>query len=312
MRALMLMLALAGASAVFAQTYPSKPVQLVVPVPVGALPDIDSRAFARQLGEELGQQIVVENRPGAGGTIGAAAVAKAAADGHTLLWGLPLLAIGPTLFPNPGADTPLAPISLIQIIPSFLVVHPSVPATSLREFIDHARARPGKLNYSSAGPGTYPHIAMEMFKGVTGLDLVHVPYRGNHFSTLVAGEVQVAIEGPSTLTSFVRAGKARLLAVTGASRHPDYPDIPTAKEAGIPFEVVGWAGLLAPHGTPGAVIARLNEAVRKTVASQAMRDWYAKMGSMPATSSPAEFATFIRVETDRWTRAWKSSGAKLD
>ncbi|MEO7405056.1 MAG: tripartite tricarboxylate transporter substrate binding protein, partial [Burkholderiales bacterium] len=300
---------------VAAQGYPAKPIRIIVPAPAGTPPDVASRVFARAMTEVIAQQVIVENRPGAGGTIGSAAVANAAPDGYTLLWGLPnAIALGPVLFPDAGfrSWTDLAPISLVNTSRFFLVVHPSVPVTTLKEFVEYAKARPGKLNYSSAGSGTVPHIVMEMFKSAAGVDLVHVPFKGNHFTTLVAGEVQSVFENPSGFAQFARAGKARPLAVASTTRYAEFPDLPTMAEAGVPFQAEVWMGVLAPRGTPTDIISRLNAATRSAVDSKALRDSFASLGTEPITNSSDEFSRFISVEVDKWTRAWKASGAKLD
>lgn len=298
-----------------AQTWPAKPVKLVVPAPPGAPPDALGRLFARAMSETLGQQVVVENRPGAGWTIGAGEVAKAAPDGYTLLWAVTsVVAIGPSLFPNAAYDlrTDFAPISAVNRSRMFLVVHPSVPATTMREFVEYAKARPGKLNYGSAGNGTLPHLAMELFKSATGVDIVHVPFKGNHFANLVAGDVQAAFESPVAFGSFVRADKARALAVASATRDREFPAVPTAAEGGTAIDADAWMGILAPRGTPSAIVARLNAETRKAVEAKEYRDAIAKFGVEAVAMAPEQFATLVAAEHDKWTRTWKASGAKME
>jgi tripartite-type tricarboxylate transporter receptor subunit TctC len=307
--------ALLSAAPAAAQTWPSKPVRLVVPAPPGAPPDALARLFARTLGETLGQQVIAENRPGAGWTIGSAEVAKAAPDGHTLLWAVTsVVAIGPSLFPNAGYDlrTDFAPISAVNRTRMFLVVHPSIPATTMREFVEYAKARPGKLNYGSAGNGTLPHLAMELFKSATGVDIVHVPFKGNHFANLVAGDVQAAFESPVAFAPFVRADKARALAVASGTRDREFPAVPTAAEGGTAIDADGWFGIFAPRGTPAAVVARLNAETRKVVETKEYRDAIAKFGVESVATTPEQFATLVAAEHEKWTRAWKASGAKMD
>lgn len=304
-----------GALDAAAQAFPSKPIRMIQPAPAGAPPDVISRIFARAMADALGQTVIVENRPGAGWTLGFAEAAKAAPDGHTIVWAATsALVLGPTLFPNATYDprTEFAPVGLVAATRLFLVVHPSLPVTTLKEFTDYARAHPGKLNFGSAGVGTHPHVAMEVLRANTGLDLVHVPFKGNHFTTLVAGDVQAVIETPVGFAPFVAAGKARLIAIASKARHRDYPDVPTAAESGVPFEADGWNGVLAPRATPPEVVARLNAAIRTAVNSDALRDAFTKIGTDPASSSPDEFRALISAEFDKWTRAWKASGAKLN
>ncbi len=290
-------------------------MRLIQPAPAGAPPDVVSRVFARAMTDALGQTVFVDNRPGAGWTLGFTEAAKAAPDGHTIVWAATsVFSLGPTLFPNATYDprTDFAPVSLVSASRMFLVVHPSVPVTTLKEFTDYARAHPGKLNFGSAGVGTLPHVAMEVLRANVGLDLVHVPFKGNHFTTLVAGDVQAVFEAPTGFAPFVAAGKARLLAIASKARHRDYPDVPTAAESGIPFEADAWQGVLAPRGTPPEIVARLNAAIRTAVSSDTLRDAFAKVGTDPVSSSPEEFRTLINTEIDSWTRAWKASGAKLN
>jgi tripartite-type tricarboxylate transporter receptor subunit TctC len=300
---------------VAAQPYPTKPVKMIVPTPAGAPPDVLARLFARSLTGSLGGQVLVENRSGAGWTIGATEVAKAIPDGYTLLWGVTsVLALGPSLFPNATYDirTDFAPVGTVNKMRMFLVVHPSIPAATMKEFVDYARARPGQINYSSAGNGTLPHLAMEMFKSSAGLDLVHVPFKGNHFTSLVAGDVQAVFDAPVAFAPFVRAGKARLIAVASSSRDSDYPTIPTAAEAGIPIELDVWQGVLAPRATAPAIIAQLNASIRKAIETTDYRDAFARFGVELVAGTPEQFGSLIAAEHTKWTRAWKTSGAKLD
>jgi tripartite-type tricarboxylate transporter receptor subunit TctC len=275
-----------------AQAYPSKPLHLIVPFPPGGPTDIVGRLVAQKLSEGLGQPVVVENRAGAGGTVGSAAAAKAPADGYTLLYGsTSTLAIAPSLYRDLAYDprTAFAPISLVSRGPILVAVNASVPARTLKEFIDLAKKAPGKLSYGSAGSGTPPHLAGELFKTVAEVDLLHVPYKGGApaINDLVGGQVQAIFEGQVALLPHLKSGRVRALAITGDKRDPALPDVPTAGEAGLPkYDAHFWSGLVAPAGTPAEAIGRLN--------------------------APVEFGAFIDAELDKWARVVKASGAKLD
>lgn len=315
MKFLTTVFALLLAHAAAAQTSPAPPIRLIMPAPAGAPPDVLGRVFAPALGAALGQQVVVENRPGAGWTIGLGELAKAAPDGRTLAWAVTgVFALGPTLFPNASYDvrSDFTPVGAVGRNPLFLVVHPSVPATTLREFVDFARGNPGKLNYSSAGNGTLPHLVMEMFKTAAAVDLVHVPYKGNHFATLVAGEVHAVFDAAMAFAPFARSGKARVLAVASDTRDRAYPTIPTAAEAGTPIDSDVWHSILAPRGLPPAVVTRLNAAIRAAVAEPEVREAFARFAVEPTATTPEAFGKLLATEIDKWTRAWKSSGAKAE
>src|SRR5262245_60945396 len=252
------------AEAGLAQPYPSKPIRLVVPFPPGGTTDTMSRFITPQLSELLGQQVLVENRPGAGGTLGTESVARAPADGYTVLLGTSsTLAIAPNFYSNLRYDpaSSFAPISLIARLPFLIFVHLSVPARSLRDLIDLARSNPGRLNFGSPGNGTLHHIAGQRFMTMTGVDLVHVPYKGDAaaMTDLVSGQIQIMFDALGPYHQYVRAGKLRVLATASSQRHPELPDVPTTAEAGLPgYEVAAWFGLLAPRGTPPDVIRLLS------------------------------------------------------
>ena len=308
-----------GISVSTAQTFPARPIKLIVATAPGGPPDITGRILAQKLSEGMDQQVIVENRAGAGGTIGSEEVAKAKPDGYTLLFGTTgTLAGAPNLYSNLGYDPvrSFAPISLVSIAPLLIVIHPSVPAASLREFIEFAKARPGRINAGSAGNGTPPHIAVEMFKTLAGIDLVHIPYKGSGAGVLglIAGDVQVYIEQfNGALQQAVRAGKLRALAIASSKRHALLPNVPTAAEAGLPgYEVSGWTGVLAPRGTAPEVIRQLNGEVLKALATKEVRDTLANQGIAPAGSTPQQFSAFIAEEIAKWSRAIKASGAKVD
>ena len=301
-----------------AQTYPSKPIHLVVPFPPGGPTDIVGRMVAQKLSDGVGQNVVVENRPGAGGTVGSASVAKAAPDGYTLLYGsTSTLAIAPSLYKNLPYDPQkaFAPISLISSGPIIIAVNEKVPARTLKEFIELAKRSPGKLAYGSGGNGTPPHLAGELFKTVAGVDLLHVPYKGGGpaIVDLAAGQVQAIFEGQVALMPHFQSGRARPLAITGPKRSPALPDVPTAAEAGLPkYDANFWSGVVAPAGTPPDVIGRLNGALVKALGSPELRDALTKQGLEPAGNTPQEFAEHIRAEAQKWAGVVKASGAKID
>ncbi|MBI2960344.1 MAG: tripartite tricarboxylate transporter substrate binding protein [Betaproteobacteria bacterium] len=305
-------------SAFASAQYPARPIRLIVPYPPGGPVDNVGRIFAQQLSPGLGQPVVVENRPGAAGTIGAEAVAKSPADGYTLLLGTTgTLASAPSLYPNLGYDPAksFAPISLLASGPYLVVVSSSLSANSLRDLIELAKSKPGQLNFGSAGTGNPLHIAGEMFKTTAGVDLVHVPYKGAvpALTDLMAGRIQIIIANIDVFTAAIATGKIRILAVAGPKRLAQLQNVPTAAEAGLPgFEVSNWFGLVAPRGTPNDAIARLNAEVSKALATRQVQDSLLNRGLEPGGGLPEQFQTLISAEGARWSRAVKASGAKLD
>ncbi len=299
-----------------AQSYPRRPVSLVVPFPPGAATDAFARVVARRMSDVLGQQIVVINRDGASGIIGTDSVARAAPDGYTLVWGTSSgLAILPAMkqkLPfDPQRD--LAPISLGAKLAYVLVVHPSLPATTLKQLIVLAKARPGQLNFASAGTGGAPHLSGELLKSMAGIDIVHVPYRGTAlFATdLVAGQVELAFASPVTTLPFTSNGRLRPLAVTTATRVDAYPGLPTMSEAGLPgYELTQWYALLAPAKTPPEVIATLNGAIRKALDDAEVRKRITSEGGVPSPTSPEGLAAFIRAETAKYEKIVRAAGLK--
>lgn len=289
-----------------AADYPSRPVTLVIPFTPGGSADFLGRIVGERVAEGLGQSVVVDNRPGAGGSVACSVVAKAAPDGHTLLLGhIGTLAFNPSLYPklpyDPVAD--FAPVSLVARLPNVLVVNPSVPAGSVPELIDYARAHPGELNYSSGGNGSAAHIAMAAFASAAGLDMVHVPYKGTApgVTDLIAGRVQLTMTGGPAVLPFARDGRLRALAVSGPARLASEPELPTVAEVALPgFEASQWYGVLAPSGTPDAVVQRLNAEVRRTLASPDIAAKMAKEGAEPWPTSPAEFRDVIAADIARW------------
>jgi tripartite-type tricarboxylate transporter receptor subunit TctC len=298
--------------------YPAKAVKVVVPFPPGTPPDIIGRLAVQKMAAGLGQPLVVENRPGAAGTIGAEAVAKSPTDGYTLLLGTTgSLASAPTLYPRVGYDavTSFAPISRLSNSVFLVVVHASLGANSLKDLIEVAKAKPGQLAFGSGGNGNPIHIAGEMFKAAAGVDLLHVPYgsQSSPFQDFAAGRTHVMVEQLPSLYSYIRSGDLRALAIAGPKRLAQLPDVPTVAEAGLPgYEVSVWTGLLAPGGTPGAVVRRLNAEVQKALASAELQEAFMRLGIEPAGNTPEDFAELIRADSAKWSRAIKLSGAKLD
>jgi len=299
-----------------AQTYPNRPVTLVVPFPPGGSTTIVARIVADRMAEALGQPIVVDNRGGAGGTIGTRAVAKSLPDGYTLLLGYTgTLAIGPTLYPNAGYDPrkDFAPIGLIGNAPNSLVVHPSFAPRSVQELIAYAKANPGAVNYGSAGVGTVSHVAGEYFATAADIKLTHVPYRGTGpaLADLIGGHIPMAFAPIPATHGPVAQGQLRGLAVTSAKRSSLVPDMPTIAESGIPgFEASLFYGIVAPAGTPRVIIDKLNEALRAALASDDVRQRLATDGAEPTPSTPEEYADHIDKDETRWSAVVKASGAK--
>jgi tripartite-type tricarboxylate transporter receptor subunit TctC len=301
-----------------AQSYPSKPVHLIVPFPPGGPTDIVGRLVAQKLSEGIGQPVVVENRPGAGGTVGSTVVAKSAPDGYTLPYGsTSTLAIAPSLYKNISYDPrkSFAPISLVSRGPILVAVNAQVPARTLKEFIDLAKKSPGKLSYSSGGNGTPPHLAGELFKTVAGIDVLHVPYKGGGpaINDVAGGQVQAVFEGQVALLPHLQSGRIRALAITGARRNPTLPDVPTVAEAGLPqYDANFWSGLVAPAGTPADTIGRLNAVLVKALQAPEVRETLSRQGLEAAGNTPQEFSAYIAAELEKWAAVVKTSGAKLD
>lgn len=305
------------AAPALAQAYPAKPVRLVVPYSPGGGADTTARLLAPKLQEALGQTIVIDNKPGAGGTIGDDAVAKAAPDGYTLLIGAFAHAVNPSLLPKMTFRTPedLAPISLLVTVPELLVVTPSFPAKTVAELVAMAKAEPGKLSYASSGNGSAQHLAAELFKMRTGTDIQHVPYKGGGLAVadVAAGHVPFYFGNMSAALPQARAGRVRALAVTSAQRSPAAPDVPTMAEAGVTgCEISEWNALLAPAATPPAVIERLHAEVVKILAAEEMKAKFADLGAQTIASTPAELATFLRAEMVKWAEVVKAANIKIE
>ena len=301
-----------------AQTYPAKPIHLIVPFTPGGTTDILARALGQKWTEAWGKQIIVENRPGAGGSVAAEAVARSPADGYTIMVGhIGTLAVNPSLYPKLGYD-PLksfAPITLIATVPSVLVVHPGIPANSVAELIAYVKANPGKLNYSTGGNGSAAHLAMEYFKLRTGTNIVHIPYKGTApaVTDLLGGQVAMSMTGAPALMPHVQAGRLKALGVTSLKRIPALPQIPTISEAGVAgFEATQWYGIVAPAGTPPEIIRMLNAETVKIMATTDMEERLASDGAIGTTDTPEEFAAHIKAEIARWGEVVRNARMKAE
>jgi tripartite-type tricarboxylate transporter receptor subunit TctC len=301
-----------------AQDYPQKTIRLIVPYPPGGTADMLARTLGQEMAETLGQQIIIDNRPGAGGNIGADLAAKAAPDGYTILMGtVATHAINPNLYSQMPYDAAkdFAPIVLVATLPNLLVVNPSLPARNVKELIALAKAKPGELAFASAGNGTSQHLSGELFKKMTGVDMIHIPYKGSApaVTDLVGGQVHLMFDNiPSSLPQ-VRAGKLRALAVTGPRRSPVLPDLPTLSEAGLPgFSITSWFALFAPAGTPAKILIRLNKEAGKAIASKELRQQWMAQGIESAGGSAEQLAAFRRIEAPRWEKIIADSGARVE
>ena len=299
-----------------AQPYPSKPIRMMVPFPAGGGSDTMGRVIGQRLGERLAQPIVVENRPGAGGSIGADVVAKSAPDGYTILLGSTSELVQ---YPNVNPKIPydplrdFAPITPVGSVPMVLIVHPSLPARSVKELVALTKARPGELNFGSAGNGATTHLAVELFVLLTGARMTHVPYKGSPqaVADLVAGNVQLGIPTMPAALSFIKAGRARALAVTSGKRTPVLPDVPTMQEAGVRgYETDLWTGILAPAGTPPAVLSKLHTEIVHVAALPEVKEALGRQGATPHTSTQEEFGAFIKAEFAKWARVVKAANVR--
>jgi tripartite-type tricarboxylate transporter receptor subunit TctC len=303
---------------VCAQQYPNRPVRVILPVPAGGTPDVVARMVTPGLVSEFGQQFVIDNRAGAGGLIAAEMAARAAPDGYTLFFSSPgALTILPYLQKQVAYDAArdFAPVSLAAIGPFLLIAHPSVPVQTVKDLLALAKAKPGALNYASAGSGAANHLAMELFKSMAGVDILHVPYKGapQAVTDLIGGSINLMFNSIPPVIQHIKAGRLKLLGVSSAKRSPQLPDVPTVSEAGVRgYESTTWFGLLAPAKTPPAIIARLNQATVKAVNAPELKTQLAVLGYDPVGSTPAEFAAFISAEAKKNAKIVKLSGAKVD
>lgn len=297
--------------------YPAKPITMVVPFPPGGPTDLVARVLAQKLSEQMGQPIVVDNRGGANGNIGAMAVVKAAADGYTLLYNTSSITLSPALYKSLAYDVQrdLAPVALTAVVPLALVVHPSVPANNVAEFVAYAKANPDKLSYGSAGNGNVTHLAAYQFVQAQGIVATHVPYKGSAPADvdLVAGQIQFMTDTINSVMGFVKDKRVKLLAVTTGKRMSLFPDVPTLGETVMPgFEAGAWQGLMVPAGTPAAVVQRLNAEVDKALKSADVRDKLALQGAEPLGSTPEEYGAYLRKELGRWAGVVKATGVTLE
>ena len=301
-----------------AQTYPSKPVRFIVPFAPGGPTDIFARAVSAKLAEALGQPVVVDNRGGAGGNIGTEMVAKAAADGYTLLMGtVGTHAINPSLYPRVGFDPirDFAPITLVADTPSLLAVHPSVPANTVRELVAIAKAKPGQLSYASAGNGTSNHLAGVLLCMMAGIEMVHIPYKGSGPALIdvLAGQVPVMFNNPASIMPHLKAGKLRALALSSATRSRLLPALPTLAESGVPgFEVRSWHGAFAPAGTSRDIVTRLHGEIVKALSQPDVKERFEAQGVELVGNRPEEFAAFLQKEQVKWSKVVKASGMRAD
>jgi tripartite-type tricarboxylate transporter receptor subunit TctC len=307
----------AASGAALADTYPSRPIRLLVGVPPGGANDFVARAVAQQLSEQMGQSVIVENRAGAGGNIAADLVAKSPPDGYTLFLSvIGTMAINPSLYASMPFDSvkDFATISQLTSMPQVMLVHPSIPAKNVKEFIAYAKAHPGQLSFASGGNGTATQLAAELFKSMAGIDMVHVPYKGNGPATvdLLSGRVALMFDQIATGLPHARDGSLRALGVTTATRAPAAPDIPTIAESGLPgYDVTTWHGLVAPAGTPRPIIDRLHAEVVKALNDPTLRQHFIEAGIVPVSSTPEEFAAFTKAEVARWHDVVKAAGVQL-
>lgn len=299
------------------QNYPTKPIRLIVPFPAGGQTDIITRTFAQKLTEAFNQPVVVDNRPGAGGTLGAANVARAPADGYTFLLATVAHTMAPAIYKSlPYEFTrDLDPVGLVALTPNVLVVNPGIPVKSVSDLIAYIKAHPGKVNYGSAGIGSTEHLSGELFRALTGTDIAHVPYKGGApmMTDLIAGQIQMAIETSPSASQHVRSGKVRALAVTTAKRSAAYPGVPTLAESGVRgYEVTTWFALMAPRGTPAAIEQRVSAELGKLLKAPEVQKRFDEQGVTAGDMTPTQLAAFIRAETDKWGKVARESGAKAE
>ena len=300
-----------------AQPYPAKPVRMILAFPPGGPTDIVARVLAQKLTEQLGQQVIVDNKPGAGGNIGAELAARAPNDGYTMFYNTSAIVINPALYGKASYDTlkDFVPVALTAAIPMVLVVHPSLPAKNMKEFVDLVKSKPGQMSYSSSGTGTITHLASAMLTAQMGLNAVHIPYKGSApgLVDLAAGQTQFMTDTINTAIAYIKDGRMRAIAVTSAKRSSVLPDLPTFSESGLPgFDAAAWQGVVLPAGTPVDVVTKLNTEIIKALQDPAVRARLAAQGADVYGSTPAEYGAYIRAEMPRWAKIIKESGAKAD
>jgi tripartite-type tricarboxylate transporter receptor subunit TctC len=317
LRSVLALVLLCFAPATWSQPYPSRAVRIVVPFAVGGSADVYGRFLAAKLSENLGHPFVIENRPGGGAVVGTDAVAKSAADGYTVLIMSNTHTVNETLIPKKPYDLmrDLVPVTGINYQDLLLAVHPSVPASNLKEFIALAKSSPGKLNYASSGPGTPYHMAGELFKYMAGVDIAHIPHKGSDQAraAVLGHQVDMMFDAISTIVSQARAGKLKGLATTGKARSAVTPDVPTVAEAGVPgYEATIWLGLMAPAETPKPVVEKLNAEVVKVLGTADVKESWGKQGAVPMPMTPVEFERFLRADVQKWAKLVKDTGMKVD
>jgi tripartite-type tricarboxylate transporter receptor subunit TctC len=311
-------LVLAAPALAQAQGYPAKPIHFIVPYPAGGPLDTVARLLGQKVSERVGQPVVVENKPGAGGNIGADLVAKSPPDGYTILMGaVATHAINPTLYANIPYDPvkDFAPVTQVASTPNVLVVNPSVPVSSVKEFIAYAKAHPGTLNFGSGSTGSAGHLAGELFKAMAGVQMVHVPYKGAGpaMQDLIGGQIQLMFDNLASSMGQIRAGKVKALAVTTARRSSLAPALPTIAESGLPgFDISTWFGVFAPGGTPPPIVQRLNDEFVRALSDPGVRESMLRLGAEPVGNTPGEFAAYIRSEARKYAGVVKASGARVD
>jgi tripartite-type tricarboxylate transporter receptor subunit TctC len=299
-----------------AQNWPTKPVKIVVPFGPGGPADVYARIVAQGLTESFKQQFIIDNKPGAGALIGTEVVAKAPADGYTLLMMSNTHTVNETLFAKRPYDLmrdliPVAPVNSSDLV---MVVHPSVPAKTLQEFIALAKAEPGKLTYASSGPGTPYHMAGELFKSMSGTDILHIPHKGSAEARndVMGGHVQMMFDAVTAMKGSIDAGEVRALATTGLQRSSVMPNVPTVNESGVPgYEATIWLGIMAPKGTPKEIVDRLNAEIGKIIATPAIRDAWAKQGAVPMTMTPDQFGAYLKQDIEKWAKVIKTAGIEI-
>jgi tripartite-type tricarboxylate transporter receptor subunit TctC len=318
MRRIFALLAALAAASAFAQPYPSKPIRLVLAFPPGGPTDINARIFAQKLGESMNQQVIVDNKPGAGGNIAAAEAAKSAPDGYTIFYNTSAISIAPSLYSKLNYDVvkDFAPVALTATVPLVLVINPAIPAKSVKDLVAFAKANPAKMNYGSSGSGTITHLAGALFTSQMGLAMQHIPYKGSApaLVDVAGGQTQMMIDTINTILPYVKDNRLRALAIAIQRRSAALPEVPTLEEAaGLPgFEMSAWQGIVVPAATPKEVVAKLNAEINKAVQNPDLRLRLATQGAEPLGGSSEQYAEYIRTELTRWTKVVKDSGARAD
>jgi len=317
LRGIAAILCMACASAASAQAWPAKPIRMILAFPPGGPTDIVARVLGAKLTDQLGQQVLVDNKPGAGGNIGAELAAKAPNDGYTIFYNTSAIVINPALYGRSNYDTlkDFVPVTLTAAIPMVLVVHPAIPVKTMKEFVDHVKSRPGQVNYSSSGTGTITHLASAMLASQMGFTAQHIAYKGSApgLVDLAAGQTQFMTDTINTALPYVKDGRLRAIAVTSAKRSSVLPDMPTFAESGMPgFDAAAWQGVVVPAGTPQEIVTRLSTELNRALADSGVRQRLAVQGADALGGSPAEYGAYIRAEMPRWAKAIKESGAKAE